>query len=367
MRILIAEDDRATRLRLQTLVAQWGHDVVAGKDGEEAWALFGESAFDCVISDWMMPGLTGIDVVKRIREAQSREQSAYVYLLLLTSQTEKERLVEGMEAGADDFVTKPFDTEELRVRIRAGQRIVDLERRLAERNRELSTFTSVASHDLREPLRTISSFLGLLQRKYQGKLDAQADEYIGFVLDGATRMRHLITDLLAYARFGSSEETFAPVDLNQLVDEKLQLLGRSIEESQARITCQPLPSVEGDRTQLSQLLQNLIGNGIKYREQDAQPAIEIQFDTDEQADAYVFSVSDDGIGIPEEHREAVFEPFRRLHGTGGPYSGSGVGLSICRKVIERHGGRIWIEPNQPRGTRFLFTLPRPKPPNGNDA
>ncbi len=362
MRILLAEDDRATQLRLAAYVKEWGYHPVAANDGAEAWTLFEKEDFDCVISDWMMPKLNGVELIQKIRRS---EREAYVYVILLTGQTEKHNLVEGMEAGADDFVTKPFDKDELRVRLRAGQRIVALERRLAERNRELSMFSSVASHDLREPLRTISSFLGLFEKKYKGKLDQEADEYIEFIMDGASRMRTLISDLLAYARLEAHAKDFEAIDMNSLVEEKLQFLARAIDECQAKITFDSLPTIEGDRTQLSQLLQNLIGNGIKYRAEGSQPNIHI--DAVARDDTWVFSVADDGIGISEDHHETIFEPFRRLHGTGSHYSGSGVGLSICRKVVKRHGGRIWVESNEPQGSIFYFTIPRVVQGDSNHA
>lgn len=351
MKILLAEDDRATQLRLAAYVTDWGYECVAANDGEEAWALFQGQDFDCVISDWMMPNIDGLELVRRIRQT---EQNAYVYIILLTGKTKKQNLVQGMEAGADDFLTKPFDIDELRVRLRAGQRVVALERRLAERNRALSTFTAVASHDLREPLRTITSFLGLLEKKYKDKLDDEAQEYIDFVMDGATRMRTLITDLLAYARMESQEKKFESLDVAALVQERLESLRQAIDESQAEVTHGPLPTIEGDRTQLGQLFQNLIGNGIKYRGE--KPPV-IRIEAVKEDSAWLFSVRDNGIGIPPEHQETIFEPFRRLHATGSAYSGSGVGLSICRTAIERHGGRLWVESDGHSGSTFYFTIP----------
>jgi signal transduction histidine kinase len=351
VKVLLVEDDRATRLRVRAFVEEWGHHPVSVGDGAEAWERFQSEPFDCVLSDWMMPRVDGLELIRRIRQAK---QDRYVYVILFTSQTDKANLVEGMEAGADDFLTKPFDKDELRVRLRAGQRIVELERRLAERNQELSMFSSVASHDLREPLRTISSFLTLFEKKYRGHLDQEAEEYLNFIMDGASRMRSLINDLLAYARLDAQASIFETVDLNVLVEEKLAAMGRAIEESEAKIVCDSLPQVEGDRTQLGQLLQNLISNAIKYRG-DASPIIRIS--SEACGDAWRTSIEDNGIGIPEEHRQVIFEPFRRLHGSGSRYSGSGVGLSICQRVIARHGGQMEVTAADNGGSIFSFTLP----------
>ncbi|MDA0814092.1 MAG: ATP-binding protein [Verrucomicrobia bacterium] len=352
MNVLIAEDERATQARLVSYLREWGYAPVAVRDGAEAWDTFLSGDFKCVISDWMMPRMDGLELVKAIR---GHENHGYVYVILLTGRTDKQNLVEGMEAGADDFLTKPFDKDELRVRLRAGRRITELEARLAERNRELSVFTSVASHDLREPLRTISGFIGLLERKYKGQLDEEADEYIQFITDGAERMRALVTDLLSYARMESRQSEFEAVNTREIVEDKLAALGAAIEECGARIICGELPTIEGDPTQLSQVFQNLIGNGIKYRG-DASPVIKVG--AVQRAEDWRFTVEDNGIGIPPEQATAIFEPFRRLHGAGSKYQGSGIGLAICKKVVERHGGRIWVESAPGGGSIFNFTIPK---------
>jgi len=355
MKILIAEDDRATQLRLKTDVAAWGFEPTEASNGREAWELFLAGDFPIVISDWMMPEMDGLELVRNIRGEKSE---GYVFVLLLTAQGDTSRLVEGMEAGADDFVAKPFERDELRVRLRAGQRIVELERRLADSNAELSAFTSVASHDLREPLRTITSFLSLLQRDYEGKLDKNADEFIGFIMDAADRMRALIDDLLTFARLDRGDRApFKEVAMQALVDEKLELLKTAIDESDSQITAENLPAVFGDKGDLSQLMQNLISNAIKYRG-EANPEITIA--ASESDLAWEFRVTDNGIGIQKEFLAEVFQPFRRLHGGASQYKGSGVGLAICQKVVERHGGKIWAESDGGSGSTFIFTIAKPE-------
>jgi len=364
MKILIAEDDRATQLRLKTDLAEWGFEPTLASNGREAWELFQAGDFPLVISDWMMPEMDGLELVRNIRNRTANKTDGYVFIILLTAQDDTSKLVEGMEAGADDFVAKPFARDELRVRLRAGQRIVELERRLASSNAELTAFTSVASHDLREPLRTITSFLGLLERNYRGKLDKTADEFIDFIMDAAERMRALIDDLLTFARLDKGErEPSENFSMQELVDEKLELLKTSIDESASTISARDLPDVYGDRGDIGQVVQNLISNAIKYRGECA-PVIEVSASETADGAAWQFSVSDNGIGIPQAYLTAVFEPFRRLHGTGSKYKGSGVGLAICQKVIERHGGTIWGESEVGVGSTFHFTIAKPPAANG---
>ena len=364
MKILIAEDDRATQLRLKTDVAAWGYEPALASNGRDAWELFQAGDFPLVISDWMMPEMDGLELVRKIRGRPANKAGGYVFIILLTAQGDTSKLVEGMEAGADDFVAKPFDKDELRVRLRAGQRIVELERRLASSNAELTAFTSVASHDLREPLRTITSFLGLLERDYRGKLDKTADEFIGFIMDAAERMRALIDDLLTFARLDKGEaEPFKTFGMQAVFDDKVELLKASIDESGASITANDLPSIHGDRGGISQVLQNLISNAIKYRG-DSNPIIVLSASETEDGAAWKFAVSDNGIGIPRQHLEEVFQPFHRLHGTGSKYKGSGVGLAICQRVIERHGGSIWVESEEGGGSTFHFTIAKPMAADG---
>ena len=362
MKILVAEDDRATQLRLHSDLSAWGYEPTVAANGQEAWELYQAEHFPLVISDWMMPEMDGLELVRNIR---SEAAESYVFVILLTAQGDTRKLVQGMEAGADDFVSKPFERDELRVRLRAGQRIVELERRLAASNAELTAFTSVASHDLREPLRTITSFLSLLERDYRGKLDQTANEFIDFIMDAAGRMRTLIDDLLVFARLDQGErEPFKTFEMGDVFAEKIELLHAAIDESGARVEiAQPLPAVYGDRGEISQVAQNLLSNAIKYRG-EADPVIRVCSAESEDGRSWSFAVSDNGIGIPAQHLDEVFQPFRRLHGIGSEYKGSGVGLAICQKVIDRHGGRIWVESEEGVGSTFHFSIAKPAEADG---
>ncbi len=223
---------------------------------------------------------------------------------------------------------------------------------LERSNQELEQFAYVASHDLQEPLRMVAGYVKLLERRYSGRLDANADTYIRFAVDGTNRMQSLIEGLLAYSRI-SKGSSFQPVDTNDAFAAALENLKPAIQESGATITSETLPIVEGDETQLMQLFQNLIGNGLKYRKKDVNPRIKVSARQEERQ--WVFAVFDNGIGIDAQYFEQIFQIFQRLH-TADEYQGTGIGLASCKKIVERHGGRIWLDSVPGEGTTFYFTL-----------
>jgi len=217
----------------------------------------------------------------------------------------------------------------------------------------LEQFAYVASHDLQEPLRMMSSFAQLLGKRYRGKLDSDADEFISYAVDGAQRMKQLITDLLAYSRVETQGRPPEPVDLCAALAEAQQNLRVAIDEAGAAIAVEPLPVLLADRTQIGQLFQNLLGNAIKFRG-ERPPRISVT--ARREAGHWLFAVDDNGIGVPPEFATRIFGAFQRLH-TRDEYEGSGIGLAVCKKIVERHGGRIWVEPGTDGGARFCFTLP----------
>lgn len=222
---------------------------------------------------------------------------------------------------------------------------------LARSNRDLEQFAYVASHDLQEPLRMVSGFVGLLRDRYADKFDDTGRGYMRFAVEGATRMQNLVSDLLNYSRVGRGKE-LAPVPAQEAFDAAVANLRVAIEESGAVVSSEPLPVVLGDRTQLAQLLQNLIGNAIKFR-RDEPPRIHVGACPD--GGFSTFFVRDNGIGMKSEHFERVFLIFQCLH-MRDRYPGTGVGLAIAKRIVERHGGRIWIESEPGKGTTFYFTL-----------
>ena len=211
----------------------------------------------------------------------------------------------------------------------------------------------MVSHDLQEPLRTVSGFVQLLQKKYANQLDAEADNFIEYAVDGTKRMETLIKDLLAYARVGTRSREPVPIDAGAALRQALDNLHESIQETGAEITHGELPTVRADLSQLAQLFQNLIGNALKFRS-EAPPKIHV--DACREGDYWRFSVCDNGIGIDSQFQDQVFDVFRRLH-TQKQYAGTGIGLAICKKIVDRHGGRIWVESEPGQGATFHFTLP----------
>jgi signal transduction histidine kinase len=233
---------------------------------------------------------------------------------------------------------------------------------LKRSNAELEQFAYIASHDLQAPLRLVSSYCSLLQRRYGDRLDQDAKEFIGFAVDGASRMQQLIKDLLAFSRVGRGGVAFQPLDMNDVVGAALANLSGVIADNAATIERAALPRISGERVQLAQVFQNLIGNAIKFRREET-PVIRI---TAQEIDGGFaqFTIADNGIGIKAEYLDRVFVIFQRLHQQE-DYPGTGIGLAIVKKVIEYHGGRIWIESIPEEGSRFHFTLPLAKPPAGD--
>lgn len=219
-------------------------------------------------------------------------------------------------------------------------------------NRELEHFAYLASHDLQEPLRVVTSYVQLLERRYKDKLDADASDFIGFAVGASARMQALISDLLDYSRIGTRAKPMAKTDVGVVLNAARANLQMAIEESGATIDQDPMPTVWADAVQLLQLWQNLLGNAIKFRGSTA-PTVHVS--ATHGAGQWTFAVRDNGIGIAPEHFEQIFLPFRRLHGVG-DYPGTGIGLATAKKIVERHGGRIWVESEPGRGSVFFFTL-----------
>ncbi|HWK17739.1 MAG TPA: ATP-binding protein [Solirubrobacteraceae bacterium] len=263
--------------------------------------------------------------------------------------------------GAREIVEARVDVDEMReliVRELAAVRAAQsrLERQAVELQRsndELEQFAYVASHDLQEPLRKVTSFCQALQQRYEGRLDERADQYIHFAVDGAKRMQILINDLLAFSRVGRSERAYERVPAAGLVAQAESSLSEALAETGATVTVSELPTVYGDRALLASVFQNLIANAVKFH--DADPPV-IRIEARRDGDRWEFSCTDNGIGIDPEYAERIFVIFQRLHAKES-YPGTGIGLAMCRKIIERHGGRIWVDTAHSDGTRIRFTLP----------
>ena len=238
-------------------------------------------------------------------------------------------------------------------RVTQAEQLAKQAKELARSNHDLEEFAYVASHDLQEPLRMVAAYTQLLAERYHGQLDPSADRYIGYAVEGAQRMQTLIQDLLAFSRAGRNGHERKLADCKEVIEEALGNLRAAVLESGAEVTCGQLPAIFADRSQLVQLFQNLIGNAIKFHG-SRPPAIAVS--SERQNGEWKFAVADNGIGIAPEHKSAVFDIFHRLH-TRTEYPGNGVGLAICKKIVEQHGGRIWVDSVPGRGSTFQFTFP----------
>ena len=265
------------------------------------------------------------------------------YLITVAPVLNEDQKIDGLVAVLND-ITKLKMAEE---------RLAQHAEELARSNSELEQFAYIASHDLQEPLRMVSSYCQLLKKRYYGKLEGDACEFIDFAVDGAQRMQTLIEDLLTYSRVGTRGQPFETTDCNEVMATVTNNLQIAIEESAADIKCSKLPVTIADRTQLVQLFQNLIGNAIKFRNGEV-PKIRIR--SKKENGRWVFSIKDNGIGIDAEFKQRIFEIFQRLHSKD-KYPGTGIGLAICKKIVERHNGEIWLESQSDKGSTFYFTLP----------
>jgi len=369
--ILIVDDMPANLEVVTNHLERQGYRAVVALSGDEGIERAEYVQPDLILLDVMMPGTDGFEICRRLKASERTRAIPVIFMTALADTTDK---LAGFAAGAVDYVTKPLNGAEVLARIESHLALYALRRQLAAQNAQLQQeiavrsetqaalqrsntefeqLAYVASHDMQEPLRKIASYLQLLSQRYQGQLDADADEFIGYAVDGAKRMQALINDLLAFSRVGTKAKPFAPTDCMRIVKTALADLQFAIEECGARVDIGDLPMVMGDATQLSQLFRNLISNAIKFH-RDEPPRVRVSA---EPAGAFWrFTVSDNGIGIAAEYFERIFVIFQRLHGRG-QYAGTGIGLAICKKIVERHGGHIEVRSVVDEGSAFDFTLP----------
>jgi light-regulated signal transduction histidine kinase (bacteriophytochrome) len=334
-------------------------DVV--QTAEEFTSRIRTATYDLILADYNLPQWRGTETLDILRR-----ENLDVPLIIVTGYLGEEKAVEYIKQGATDCVLKDrlarLTTSVRRALAEKGLRdqrrhseeaLAQKVAELARSNAELEQFAYVASHDLQEPLCMIANYTQLLAERYRGKLDEQADKYIGYSVDGALRMQALIQDLLKFSRVGRAAIEPRTTDCRTVVEQALKNLQAAVAESGAVVNWNGLPTVMADLSQLTQVFQNLIANAIKFH--GSQTPV-IQIDAEKKKNEWVLTVSDNGIGIPAENWQDIFVIFRRLH-TRTEYAGNGIGLSICKKIIERHGGKIWIEAQANAGSCFKFTLP----------
>jgi signal transduction histidine kinase len=362
LRVLLVEDN-ASDAELVLRELRRGFEVTgeAVQSPEEFRRRVKASPPDVVLADYNLGSWRGMEALDILRN-----EGLDIPLILVSGALGDVTAVDCIKQGATDYVLKD-GLARLPVSIRRAlhEQAVQRQRRQAEEelgkkldelarsNQELEQFAYVASHDLQEPLRMVAAYTQLLAEKYRGRLDEQADKYIAYAVDGATRMQTLIQDLLRFSRAGRGEPNLQNADCSKVVEQALAHLFAAIRESGALVECTSLPRLVADGSQLVQVFQNLIGNAIKFHGEQ-KPVVRITAERD--GNDWMFTVADNGIGMAPEHIPDIFVIFKRLH-TRTEYAGNGIGLSICKKIVERHGGKIWVESTPGKGSEFRFTLP----------
>lgn len=397
--VLIVDDHEESLLAMRAVLESLGENLVLCKSGEQALRELLKREFAVIILDVRLPGLDGFDIAAIIRDRPSLSNTPIIFLTGLSR--EEPQVSRGYSLGAVDYLIKPIDghilrakvhvfvdlfkkTEEVRkqteqiylLREREREQVRERERLAVERrvllkekeaaealaqkaaelqrsNAELQQFAYIASHDLQEPLRTITSFCELLEGECRGRLGSAADEYLGFITAASKRMTSLIKGLLEHTRIGSSPRAGA-VDCGAIVREVLSDLAMSISESSARIEVRELPSLVGNESEFRLLFQNLISNAIKFRRKGCEPQIAIS--AEKSSGGWTFAIQDNGIGVEEQHDRRIFDMFQRGRSRD-EYEGTGIGLAHCRKIVELYGGRIWVRSEPGSGSTFYFSVP----------
>lgn len=365
--ILIVDDTPDNLRLLSKTLSEQGYEVQCAINGKLALMAVKHEPPDLILLDIKMPEMDGYEVCERLK---MQEETAAIPVIFLSALDDVFDKVKAFTVGGVDYITKPFQVEEVFARIENQLTIRRLQQQLQNKNikleqlnqelkrsnRDLEEFAYVVSHDLQQPLQTITGFAELLLAlKSEINLEQEAEEYVSPILEEGIRMQELIKNLLEYSRVGTKKRNFEPTDCQEILRKSLADLHSIIENSLAIVTCEKLPILMADRIQLGQLFQNLIANGIKYQSPNIQPKIVIS--VQEKPEEWLFRVEDNGIGIKPENFDRIFQVFQRLH-TNQEYPGTGVGLAICKKIIERHQGRIWLESEWQIGTTFNFTLPK---------
>jgi signal transduction histidine kinase len=359
--LLLVDDQEANLTALAAVLEPFGETIVTARSGREALKHLLEREFAVVLLDVRMPDMDGFETAALIRD---RDKNRHTPILFLTAISQSdEEVLKGYELGAVDYVFKPVRPEILRAKVSV---FVELSKRrkhereareeLARSNRDLSEFAQIVAHDLQSPLRGVTAHLERLAKSVAG-LDDEAKRRVATAVAEAERMRAQIRDLLAYARVRDRPPEPRTTDSGVALTEALARLRVPLEEAGAQVERGELPLVHVDPGELSQLFQNLVDNAVKFRRGPEKPRVRVAAERD--GEAWRFAVEDDGIGIAEPDRERIFGVFQRLH-TLQEFPGTGIGLAICRRIVERNGGRIWVEARPGGGSVFRFTLQAPR-------
>lgn len=366
-RILNVDDHEVARYARSRVLAKAGFDVFDCGLGEEALAMVATHTPDLILLDVHLPDINGLEVCRRLKAVP--ENASVVVVQITASALSPTHATAALNNGADAYITEPVDPDVLVATVRAMLRLRSTERELAAANKKLDSlnrelqrsnddlkqFAFIASHDLQEPLRTIGTFVELMQESFRNRFQPDEEQCFTYVVEAAKRMRNLIDDLLVYSQVNrESDVKPAPVDLGNVIKWALDGLAESIFESNANVVAGPLPVVWGEKGGLVHVFQNLISNAIKYRRREHSLQVRISAER-RSPEEWLIQVQDNGIGINRAYWDTIFVPFKRLHGRDVP--GTGIGLALCRRIIEAQGGRIWLDSTVGEGSTFFFTLP----------
>jgi signal transduction histidine kinase len=348
-RILNVDDYDPSRYGRTRILRQAGFEVFEATTGNEALRAV-EQKPNLVLLDINLPDMSGLEVCRRIKEDPSTASTLILHLT--ASNMMPEHRAYGLNNGADGYLTEPVDPEVLLATIRSLLRVQAAEEALKRSNEELRNFTNMLSHELREPLRSITAFTQLLGKSLKGRLDEREEEYLAHAIDGALRMGTFLESVFLYCKTEQSVADVSVVSAENAFAEAVQGLALLIRESGAQILHEPLPNVMANKVTLKAVFSNLLSNSIKYR--SLEPVV-IRVSATVQGNLVLFIVQDNGIGIDSRFHSRVFDVFKRLHGS--EYPGTGLGLSVCKRIIENMGGNIWVNSEPGKGSRFFFTLP----------
>lgn len=348
--ILIVDDTPDNLRVLSSILAGRGCKVRKALSGKMALTICETTLPDLILLDVMMPEMDGYETCLRLK---ARERTCNIPVIFISALNDAMDKVKAFEVGGADYITKPFQVEEVIARIAHQLTITQLTEELKRSNAELEQFASIVSHDLQSPLAGMVTLVEFMQGEYDSVLDEDGKNFLEEIATTGNRMSRLIKDLLAYSRINAKPLEFESVNCNLILDEARANLFFDVSGCGAKIVSGELPIVKGDRTQLLQLFQNLISNAIKFRRPEVPPEIDISARLKE--DQWLIAIRDNGIGIPPDKGDRIFEAFHRLH-TSEEYPGHGIGLTTCQKIVQRHGGKIWIESQPGEGTTFFFTI-----------
>jgi len=358
--ILLVDDTLNNLKVLSRVLTVQGYQVRKALSGKMAIQACQMIPPDLILLDILMPDMDGYAVCRQLKAAQNTCGVPVIFISALDAGFDK---VKAFDVGGVDYITKPFQVEEVLARVKHQLTIQQLQRdlkqlnqRLIRSNEELEQFAYAASHDLQSPLQSILGYTSIINLKHQDALQPEVLQYVQKISNAGLRMKQLIQNILDYSRLGTGPNELVPVNCQEILEEVLENLQGDIAACGAVIKAKDLPMVVGDRSQLLQLWQNLISNGIKFCDHQTSPLLEITFDQDKSSSYWCFSIRDNGIGIDSKYFHRVFEVFQRLH-TYQEYPGTGIGMATCKKIVERYGGRIWLESTLGEGTTFHFTLP----------